>query len=211
MYQYTPQGLYYHQCHCQYNNNTSSSAQSLQDYIIPLLTTTPSHIHNLHLKLKLTPQCYTQLNLPQYRNNKGKHHHENIGSVYVLYTFYPNGTVEVAAKCTSNPFRLSDNTDLALLLAFIGQLKDRLILLLSDVKEKIVPDVTEWYLTQLDINKDIGVSPSLHFTVPNVQVKYFNDVFRVYIKSMGEHTVCRVEKSMHPPAQQSAIAVLIDV
>jgi hypothetical protein len=204
-----PTGIHYSHYYHQYQYNNTSSC--LQDYILPLLTTTPSHIHNLHFKLKLTPQCYLQLSLPQYNNNKGKHHHENIGSVYVLYTFYPNGTVEVAAKCTSNPFRLSNNTDLACLLAFLGQLRDRLILLLADVKEKIVPDITEWYLRQLDINKDIEVSPSLHFTVPNTQVKHFDDVFRIYIKSMEEHTVCRVEKSIHPPAQQSPIEVLNDI
>jgi hypothetical protein len=197
MYQYTPQGY----AIISITVNTTTIHHQLNLCKIILYHYSQPHLHTFttYLKLKLTPQCYTQLNLPQYRNNKGKHHHENIGSVYVLYTFYPNGTVEIATKCTSNPFRLSDNTDLALLLAFIGQLKDRLILLLSDVKEKIVPDVTEWQLTQLDINKDIEVSPLLHFTVPNVQVKNFNDVFRVYIKSMGEHTVCRVEKSMHPP------------
>ncbi len=106
-------------------------------YILPLLPSAPSYIHNLHFKLELTPECYVQLNLHQYNiNNKGKHHYENIGSVAVDYTFYSNGTVDVAAKCSSDPFRLSNDTELARLIAFFGQLRDRLILLLADIKEQ---------------------------------------------------------------------------
>jgi hypothetical protein len=44
-----------------------------------------------------------------------------------------------------------------------------------------------------------------------MQVKHLNDIFRIYIKSMGEHTVCRVEKSMHPPSEKSAIEAINDV
>src|SRR5215212_3445261 len=47
----------------QYDNNTSSSF--IAD-ILPLLPAAPSYIHNMHFKLNISPQCYTQLNLPQY-------------------------------------------------------------------------------------------------------------------------------------------------
>jgi hypothetical protein len=163
----------------------------------------------MHFKLEVTPECYIQLNLPQYNSkNKGKHQYENVAGAHVDYTFYPKGTVDIAVKCSSNPLKLENDTDLARLIAFLGRLRDRLIVLLADKEERIVPDLTEWYLTELDINKDIEVSPSLHIAVPKIQVKHFNDVFRIYIKSMGEHTVCRVEKSMHPPSQKPAIEAI---
>src|SRR5215212_3481173 len=84
-------------CYHHYNNSTSSS---LIANILPLLPTAPSYIHNMHFKLKLSPQCYLQLNLPQYNsNNKGKHQYENIASTHIDYTFYPKGTVDVTVKC----------------------------------------------------------------------------------------------------------------
>ena len=180
--------------------------------ILPLLPAAPSYIHNMHFKLKVSPQCYTQLNLPQYNiNNKGKHQYENIAEAHVDYTFYPKGTVDVTVKCSTHAFKLENDIDLARLISFFGQLRDRLIVLLSDKKEKLVPDITEWYLTELDINKDIEVSPSLHFTAPKIQIKHLNDLFRIYIKSIGEHTACRVEKSMHPPSQKHAIETIKDI
>jgi hypothetical protein len=201
------QQQYYHQY--QYNIDTPSSIIA---YILPLLPAAPSYIHNMHFKLNISPQCFIQLNLPQYSSkNKGKHQYENVANAHVDYTFYPRGTVDVAVKCSGNPLKLEDDTDLARLIAFLGQLRDRLIILLADKKERLVPDITQWYLTELDINKDIVVSDSVHIALPKIQVKHLNDLFRIYIKSMGEHTVCRVEKSMHPPSQKSAIDVINDI
>jgi ribonuclease HI len=57
--------------------------------------------------------------------------------------------VDIAVKCSSNPLKLENNTDLARLIAFLGRLRDRLIVLLADKEERIVPDLTEWYLTEL--------------------------------------------------------------
>src|SRR5919197_1885604 len=121
------------------------------------------------------------------------------------------GTVDVTVKCSRDPLQLGNDTDLTRLIAFLGQLRDRLILLLADKKERLVPDITQWYLTELDINKDIDVSNSVHIAVPKIQVKHFNDLFRIYIKPMGESTVCRVEKSMRPPSGKSAIEVIKDI
>jgi hypothetical protein len=201
-----PTGVCY-QYQYQYHNNTSSLIAD----ILPLLPPAPSYIHNMHFKLKVSPECYIQLNLPQYNiNNKGKHQYENIATAHVDYTFYPSGTVDVTVKCSSNPFKLENDTDLTRLTAFLEQLRDRLIRLLADKKETLVPDITEWYLRELDLNKDIEVSDSLHIA-PKIQVKHLNDVFRIYIKSMGEHAVYRVEKSMHPPSEKSAIEAISDI
>jgi hypothetical protein len=118
----------------------------------------------MHFKLSVPPQCYNQLNLRQYNSkNKGKHQYENIATAHVDYTFYPSGTVDITVKCSSNPLKLENDTDFTRIIAFLGQLRDRLIRLLADKKETLVPDITEWYLRELDLNKDIKLI--LHSTL----------------------------------------------
>jgi hypothetical protein len=56
----------------------------------------------------------------------------------------------------------------------------------------------DWYMTECDINKDINISHLLHLSAIKVQVKHLDHLFRIYIKSMDEETVCRVEESLHP-------------
>jgi hypothetical protein len=51
-------------------------------------------------------------------------------------------------------------------------------------------------LTQCDVNRDIRVSDWLQFTGLKIQVKHMDHLFRIYIKSMGEKTVCRIEQSL---------------
>jgi hypothetical protein len=53
-------------------------------------------------------------------------------------------------------------------------------------------------LQEADINKDIKVSDLLHFSAIKVQVKHLDHLFRIYVKSMGKDTVCRVEESKCP-------------
>ena len=77
-----------------------------------------------------------------------------------------------------------------------------------DRHERIVPDITQWELTQCDINKDVKVSDWLQVTSTKVQVKHFDHLFRVYIKSMGKDTVCRVEKSISYPKGSSIIETI---
>ncbi len=80
----------------------------------------------------------------------------------------------------------------------LGQIRDRLIILIRDEHERIVPDVMDWQITEYDINKDIKGSHLLHFSAIKVQVKYHDHLFRIYIKSKGKETVSRVEESLNP-------------
>jgi hypothetical protein len=102
----------------------------------------------------------------------------------------------VFTESSNNPFKLEDETDLSRLIAFFGQVRDRLLNFLMDKHERIVPDIMDWQLLECDINKDIEVSDQLHFTGLNIQVKHLDHLFRIYIKSMGEKTVCRIEQSL---------------
>jgi hypothetical protein len=67
-----------------------------------------------------------------------------------------------------------------------------------DSHERLVPNVMEWELTECDINKDTKVSDLFHYTGPNIQEKYMDHLFSLYIKSMGKDTVYRVEERKHP-------------
>ena len=99
-------------------------------------------------------------------------------------------------------------------MAFFGQVRDRLIVFLMDSHERIVPDIMEWELTQCDINKDIEVDDSLQFTALKVQIQHLDHLFRIYIKSMGKDTVCRVEESLNPKQNKppaSAIQTITDI
>jgi hypothetical protein len=160
----------------------------------------------MQFKLKIIPDCYHELhNIHIDTRNKGKEHVEIIGNVRVCYHFYANGTIMVFTESSNNPYRLADDTDLSRLFAFFGQVRDRLVTFLVDVHERIVPGILEWELTQCDINKDIIVGEGLQYTGLKVQVKHFDRLFRVYIKSIGGDTVCRVEESLNPikPAVQA--------
>ena len=176
------------------DHDESIIRQTLHDYVLPMLPKAPLFIHNMHFKLKISPECYHELGLPSWQGNHGKHHPDIIGNVRVDYVFYANGTVDVHTQTSENPHRLETDADRSILLVFFGQLRDRLVTFLMDKHERLVPEIMNWELTECDINKDIKVSDSLHVCGIKMQVKHLDRLFSIYIKSMGKNTVCRVEE-----------------
>ncbi|MFL6404724.1 MAG: hypothetical protein ACJ71M_14755, partial [Nitrososphaeraceae archaeon] len=77
-----------------------------------------------------------------------------------------------------------------------GRVYDRLLYLLSDVRENIVPSIMNWRLIQCDINKDIEVSDRMQITLPDIQLESADRVFRLYVKSLHEKAVYRCEESL---------------
>jgi hypothetical protein len=183
---------------------------TLEGHVLPLLPTAPLYIHNIHFKLAITRECYTELKLQQWKQNNGKYLSEIIGTTGVKYVFYPNGTIEVYTESSNHPHKLESEYDRSHLLQFFGQLRDRLITFLADRRERIVPDIMEWELTQCDINKDIIVSDWFQFTGIKIQVKHLDHLFRIYIKSMGKDTVYRIEETKHPK-KKSAIEAITEI
>jgi hypothetical protein len=183
--------------------------QTLEGYVLPLLPQAPIFLHNFHFKIGIHPECYLDLNLPYYDKNNGKRHSENIRTSRVDYVLYPNGTVDTHVTCSNNPFKLETEIDRSRIIAFFGQIRDRLIILLRDERERIVPEIMEWQITECDINRDIQLSHLLHYSAIKIQVKYLDHLFRIYIKSMGKETVCRVEESLHP--KESALETINDI
>ncbi|MGA9151377.1 MAG: hypothetical protein WBZ36_12430, partial [Candidatus Nitrosopolaris sp.] len=130
------------------------------------------------------------------KHNKAKQHEEKIGTSIVKYLVYPNGKTMVFVACSNNPFKLEDESDVSIIYAFLGQVRDRLLYLMTDPHERIVPPIMKWILTACDINRDITVSDMLQLTAINIQLKDADRVFRLYIKSLGDKAVCRVEESV---------------
>jgi hypothetical protein len=201
------------------NNNESTDScsdslivQSLEGYVLPLLPSSPLHIHKMQFKLKIIPDCYHELyDIHIDSRNKGKEYVEIIGNVRVSYHLYSNGTIMVFTESSNNPYRLADDNNLCRLFAFFGQVRDRLVILLRDEHERLVPDVMEWQLTQFDINKDIKVSDWFQYTGTKTQIKHWNHIFRIYIKSIEKDTVCRVESSNITPNKSSAIDTINNI
>jgi hypothetical protein len=183
--------------------------ETLEGYVLPLLPAAPLFIHNMHFTIKISSECYTELNLPGYKQNNGKHHEEIIGNSLVTYTFYKRGTVDIQVLCSNNPYKLETEEDRSRILAFFGQLRSGLIGLLCDTHERIVPDILQWEITECEINKDIKVSDILHYTAIKIQVRHLDRLFRTYIKAMGKDTVCRIEENKHPKV--TAIEFINDV
>ncbi|MFY9870441.1 MAG: hypothetical protein WAK17_12030 [Candidatus Nitrosopolaris sp.] len=102
----------------------------------------------------------------------------------------------VFVACSNNPFKLEDESDVSIIYAFLGQVRDRLLYLMTDARERIVPPIMKWILTGCDINKDVTVSDMLQLTAINIQLKESDRVFRLYIKSLDDKAAYSVEESL---------------
>ena len=198
------------------NNNSSFSTtnesiiiQTLEGHILPLLPSAPLYIHKMNFKLKIKQEHYYDIAIPSNRVNRGKEHNDVIGNTHVKFFFYSNGTVMIFTESSNKPFKLENEIDRSRLIAFFGQIRDRLVTFLMDKHERIVPDIMDWQLVECDINKDIVVSDSLLVTGLKIQVRHLDHLFRIYIKSMGEKTVCRVEQSL--VSKSSAIETINNI
>jgi hypothetical protein len=165
----------------------------------------------MHFKTKVSTECYEELDLPKHNTNNGKYHTEIIGNTHVNYTLYSSGTVNVDTVCSKNPYKLETEQDRSRIIAFFGQIRDRLILLLNDKHEKLVPDIMDWQLTECDINKDIKVSDSLHIAGIKIQVKHVDHLFGIYVKSMEKDTVLRIEEAKYLSDKKSPVEYISDI
>jgi hypothetical protein len=180
------------------SSNTSLKEQKAQNLfdILCSFGGYPLYIHKLQLQLSLESRYYTDIQKSSSKHNKSKQHEEKIGASIVKYLVYPNGKTMVFVACSNNPFKLEDESDVSILYAFLGQVRDRLLYLMTDPHERIVPSIMKWILTGCDINKDVIVTDMLQLTAINIQLKDADRVFRLYIKSLGDKAVYRVEESL---------------
>jgi len=179
-------------------------AQQLSQNILDLLTNLPFAplcIHKLQLQLSVSSTAYDDFKLFFDKNKRNRFiHTERIGKAIhipnVTYIIYPKGKIMVYIACSDKPFKVETDNDASSLFAFFGRVRDRLLYLLSDVREKIVPDIMEWHLIQCDVNRDIEIGDNCQITLPDIQLKYAYRVFRLYLKSLQGKAVYRAEESL---------------
>jgi len=177
--------------------------QSLQSYVLPLLPSAPIHIHRLELAFDVNDPSlyagyYSSLNTPPLPSNGGKTRDCRISGYMVRFTFYPHGKIMVFAQTSNKPHRIMTDDDRSQLNSFLGQIRQELIAILNDPSERIVPPLNNWLWLSMDINKDIPVSHDMHVSGLRIQWKHIDRIFRIYIKSLGNETVCRVEEARSP-------------
>ena len=170
-------------------------AQYFLDILIQL-PFVPAYIHKLLLALSIDKEYYSTLQHESAPRNKAKLYEEYIGKTLTTYTYSPNGTVEVAVRCSDNPLKLETDDDVNILFSFFGQVKDRMLYHLADPRERMVPPTVCWRLMQCDVNKDIEITDKTQFTLPDIQLIHAGRIFRAYVKLLGDRTVCRAEESL---------------
>jgi hypothetical protein len=165
--------------------------QKAQSFIQVLmqLPFAPLYIHKLQLRLSIDKQYYKELTHKEGRINRAKIHEDIIGRRHVTYTFSPNGTVEIAVKSSDTPFKLETDEDETVLFSFLGQVKDRLLYRIGDIRERHIPPIMEWVLKACDLNKDVEIQYNCQLTLPDIQLKYAGKVFRQYVKSLHDKAV----------------------
>ena len=158
--------------------------------VLILIPFRPAYIHNIHLQVDIDRNEYECITSKERAGCRSKEHHERIGRVKgmpnVSYMIYPKGKVMVYVKCSENPFRLETENDVSYFFSFLGQVRDRMVIWLSDLHETIVPSIMEWHLLQCDINRDVELTSMAQMTLPDIPIKYADRVFRLYVKSLHD-------------------------
>lgn len=156
----------------------------------------PSYIHKLLLMFHLNTEFFGELEQKENQINTAKSHEEFIGRRHVTYALSPNGTVEVYIATTDTPLRIEEDEDVSVIFAFLGQVRDRFLYHVSDIRERQVPPLLNWILKQCDLNKDIEIDDKAQLTLPDIQLKSADRVFRMYVKIIKDKAYCRGEESL---------------
>jgi hypothetical protein len=164
--------------------------------LLSLLENQPIYIHKLQLKLLIDKTYYDEINIQQItKGNKSKTHEQKFGPRNVKYEVYPCGTIIIYIACSNNPFKLEVEEDVSSFFAFLGQVKDRLVIFLSDLSEQAIPNIMDWILVQCDINKDIGINITEQLSLQDLQLRVYDRIFRFYVKSINGSACYRMEES----------------
>ena len=164
--------------------------------LLSLLQNEPISIHKIHLKLFIDKNYYDEINIEQItEGNKSKSYETNIGARNINYQVYPDGTVMIYIKCSNTPFKLEVEEDVSSFFAFLGQVKDRLVYFLNDLSESAIPPIMDWILVQCDLNKDININIVEQLSIPDLQLRIHDRIFRLYVKSIQGSSYYRIEES----------------
>jgi hypothetical protein len=183
------------------SNSTSQVLESkkMQNFyeVLCSVGNPPLGVHKIQLKTTIHPEFYKDVSGDLTERNKAKQREERFGGrVHAKYLLYPNGTIMVHIACSNNPYRLETDEDQSILFSFLGQVRDRLLYILSDLNERIVPHLMEWRLVGCDINRDVEITEVMQLSGLDIQLKHADRVFRLYIRSNGGKAFYRAEESI---------------
>jgi hypothetical protein len=114
------------------------------------------------------------------------------------YILYLNGTVMIHIKCSENPYRINEEGEISIIMAFLGRVEQRLHDILSDTRGNIVPPVSKWILTGCDVNKDIEIDGITQLALPTMQMTLVEKAPRAYVRAVGDKAYLRTEKFLTP-------------
>ena len=167
--------------------------------------------HHINIKSNLKDNDdYSRLNWTvQSRENKGKVFELRISryrSCKIIV--YPNGTVNMILKCTSDPIYLGRVEDMTNFISICGELLNVLKAETSN-SEPLVNDVANWKLTQFDGAFDVPIESNVHASgnkqtekgllswknFGSIRVKYLGQLYQLYSKNvLHKGKVFRLEK-----------------
>lgn len=191
--EYTPSMSHLH------NSLEFQKVANCLEYLVTFGNLLPLYIHRIQLQTSMNKEYYKDLGVRKLNNfNKGKLELEAIGNSRVQYVYSPNGRIQIYATSSKHPFRLENEQDIAILYSFFGQVRDRMIHHLADIREREVKPITRWTLLGADLNKDIPIDEKMQLSLPQMQLTSSMGVFRMYVKPLGDKAYWRVERSVSP-------------
>jgi hypothetical protein len=164
--------------------------------VLKALPFAPLYMHKINLLLLIGKDRYDEL-LKFRHETPGKTIKilERMGKAYVNFIFHPNGSVQVFVECSKHPLRIQTDNDVDMFYSIMGRIKEKLAEQVSDYNEWIIPPINSWILKQCDINNDIPITDKAQMSLPDIQIKTVGRVFRMYVKSLGDDAIYRVEES----------------
>lgn len=179
--------------------------QTILDVLVAWGGNAPFYMHKIQLHLNVEPAYYNDIiiesadrNRAIQSRNRAKLRQEYVGMTRVNYTYSPNGKVQIFVACSRYPFKIESDEDIGILFSFFGQVRDRMLRHMGDPHERKVPVPTKWRLVGCDIHKDIVIDEKMQLTLPDMQIKEADRVFRLYVKPSGDKAFYRIEESVSP-------------
>jgi hypothetical protein len=173
---------------------------SLESNVLPLMRKENLGIHKFHFHVILSVDAgYSDDVYPALKDyskvtEKGaKVYEQFINGYNVKFHINPNNTVMVYTESSRRPLPLASQQDKDEIIAWWGEIRQALKSILFCVRSNLVPQISEWIVTGTDLNTDVQVPSSLHFSNNRVKVKHLSHLFQVYVKSLGYKTVTRLE------------------
>jgi predicted transcriptional regulator len=112
------------------------------------------------------------------------------------FHIYSNGTIMTYINCSNYPIKIENEEDIEKFYLFLGRIEYHLDSIFSHSRREIVPSIRDWILQGFDINKDMEIDTMCQLTIPDIQLKELNQVFRMYVKVINGKSMLRIEESV---------------